>query len=76
MENDKVKIKINENGTFGYDKATGAVFKGIGGYEDTGDIGNEYDYHQSTDLTAFYSKGYRSKKSSLRRTRSIWRSTR
>lgn len=57
MENDKVKIKINENGTFDMTcKATGAVFKGIGGYEDTGDIGNEYDYHQSTDLTAFYSK--------------------
>lgn len=50
IENDFYKLRINENASLDiYDKSSGLSFKNVLAIEDTGDIGNEYIYRQSTD---------------------------
>lgn len=52
IENDFYKLKINDNASLDiYDKNSGLSFKNVLAIEDTGDIGNEYIYRQSTDGT-------------------------
>ncbi|WP_315795909.1 alpha-mannosidase [Paenibacillus sp. BIC5C1] len=47
MENDYVRIEIAGDGSFTMlDKVNGRNYTGLGIYEDTGDIGNEYMYRQ------------------------------
>ena len=56
MENDFVKAVINENGTVDLTvKETGHTFKSICGYEETGDMGNEYIYFCPINTTPIYS---------------------
>ena len=50
IENDFYKLEINDNASLNiYDKSSGLTFKNVLAIEDTGDIGNEYIYRQSTD---------------------------
>ncbi|MFH1688971.1 MAG: glycoside hydrolase family 38 C-terminal domain-containing protein [Candidatus Eisenbacteria bacterium] len=45
LENDLVRVTLHHNGTFDIeDKKTGRVYPGLNLYEDTEDIGDEYDY--------------------------------
>ena len=45
LENDLVRLTLHHNGTFDVeDKNTGQVYPGLNLYEDTEDIGDEYDY--------------------------------
>ncbi|MBB6735674.1 alpha-mannosidase [Cohnella zeiphila] len=47
LENELVRVEISEDGTFSLlDKKSGRRLDGLGVYEDTGDIGNEYMYKQ------------------------------
>ncbi len=47
IENGQVRIEVAEDGSFTLtDKGNGRVYAGLGVYEDTGDIGNEYMYRQ------------------------------
>jgi alpha-mannosidase len=47
LENDLVRVTIADDGSFSLlDKANGKQYAGLGIYEDTGDIGNEYMYKQ------------------------------
>jgi alpha-mannosidase len=44
-ENEFLRLAINDDGTLDVDdKTTGAVFRGVGLLEDTGDVGDEYNY--------------------------------
>ncbi len=46
MENDTTKVFIADDGSFSMtDKRSGKTLTGLGVYEDTGDIGNEYIYY-------------------------------
>ncbi|WP_350343042.1 alpha-mannosidase [Proteinivorax tanatarense] len=50
LENDNIAVAINENGSYTVkDKNTNKVYRQLGIYENTGDIGNEYMYKQSGD---------------------------
>ena len=45
MENEFVKVTVHSNGTFDlYDKVTETAYPGLNRLEDTGDVGDEYDY--------------------------------
>ncbi|MGG6309499.1 alpha-mannosidase [Paenibacillus macerans] len=58
MENAALKVEIAEDGSFVMtDKATGQVYRDLGIYEDTGDIGNEYMYKQPEGEKALTTKG-------------------
>ncbi|WP_274365109.1 alpha-mannosidase [Paenibacillus thermotolerans] len=47
MENELLRVRIADNGTLEVtDKRSGRTFAGLGVYENTGDIGNEYMYMQ------------------------------
>lgn len=47
MENEALRIEIAEDGSFSLnDKLSGRVYRDLGIYENTGDIGNEYMYRQ------------------------------
>lgn len=47
MENRYLRVEIAEDGSFTLlDKVNGRKYEGLGIYEDTGDIGNEYMYRQ------------------------------
>ncbi|WP_058301089.1 alpha-mannosidase [Gorillibacterium timonense] len=47
MENEKLRVEVADNGTVTVtDKPSGAAYPGLNGYENTGDIGNEYVYRQ------------------------------
>ncbi|WP_152399336.1 alpha-mannosidase [Paenibacillus cellulositrophicus] len=47
MENRYLRVEIAEDGSFTLlDKVNGREYEGLGIYEDTGDIGNEYMYRQ------------------------------
>ncbi|ASA25879.1 alpha-mannosidase [Paenibacillus donghaensis] len=47
LENDSLRIEISDDGSFDLlDKRNGISYNGLGVYEDTGDIGNEYMYRQ------------------------------
>ncbi|MEK3944637.1 alpha-mannosidase [Paenibacillus sp. FSL H3-0310] len=55
LENDVIKVVINDDGSFMLsDKTSGVTYQDLGVYENTGDIGNEYMYKQpeaEQDLT-------------------------
>lgn len=58
MENEKLKVEIAEDGSFTLtDKSTGQVYRDLGIYEDTGDIGNEYMYKQPEGEKPLTTKG-------------------
>lgn len=58
MENANLKVEIAEDGSFVMtDKATGRVYRDLGVYENTGDIGNEYMYKQPEGEKALTTKG-------------------
>lgn len=58
MENAGLKVEIAEDGSFALtDKATGQVYRDLGVYENTGDIGNEYMYKQPEGEKALTTKG-------------------
>lgn len=58
MENATLKVEMAEDGSFALtDKATGQVYRDLGIYEDTGDIGNEYMYKQPEGEQALTTKG-------------------
>jgi|HigsolmetaGSP12D_1036236.scaffolds.fasta_scaffold00982_4 alpha-mannosidase len=47
MENDRLRIVVADDGSFELcDKRSGRRYPGLGVYEDTGDVGNEYVYKQ------------------------------
>ncbi|WP_261301439.1 alpha-mannosidase [Paenibacillus andongensis] len=47
LENESLKVEIADNGSFTLtDKKNGRVYRDLGVYENTGDIGNEYMYKQ------------------------------
>lgn len=57
MENDNIKVFINQDGTLDItNKKNGHVFHGLCYYEDVGDIGNEYIFVQSKDNKAIITK--------------------
>ena len=48
MENEFVAVTVQENGTFDLlDKTTGRSYTGLGVYEDTGDVGDEYIFRET-----------------------------
>ncbi|QAY68117.1 alpha-mannosidase [Paenibacillus protaetiae] len=58
LENGLVKVLIADDGSFGLqDKVNGYHYEGLGIYEDTGDIGNEYMYKQPDGETPLTTKG-------------------
>lgn len=47
MENGHIRVRVEDNGTLTLtDKGSGATFRGLLLYEDSGDIGNEYMFRQ------------------------------
>ncbi|MNU61219.1 Mannosylglycerate hydrolase [compost metagenome] len=60
LENGLLKVEISADGSFTLrDKTSGKVYKDLGVYEDTGDIGNEYMYKQPEGEQALTTKGLR-----------------
>ncbi|WP_088830323.1 alpha-mannosidase [Paenibacillus tyrfis] len=58
MENALLRVEIAEDGSLAVtDKQTGRMFRDLGVYENTGDIGNEYMYKQPNGETALTTKG-------------------
>jgi alpha-mannosidase len=58
MENEFVHLMFHEDGTYDLTlKETGQTFQGLGIYEDTGDIGNEYMFKEATGLAPITTKG-------------------
>ncbi|AZK45216.1 alpha-mannosidase [Paenibacillus lentus] len=58
LENEWLQIEIADDGSFSLtDKVTGRVYRDLGVYEDTGDIGNEYMYKQPEGEVALTTKG-------------------
>lgn len=60
MENEALRVVIHADGSYTVkNKKTGYEYAGIGYYEDTGDVGNEYIYIQDQDGKAITTKGGR-----------------
>lgn len=58
MENQFLRIEIAADGSFTLsDKINGRSYDGLGIYEDTGDIGNEYMYRQPDDEAPLTTRG-------------------
>lgn len=58
LENEGLKVEIAEDGSFVLtDKSSGAVYRDLGVYENTGDIGNEYMYRQPDGEMPLTTKG-------------------
>ncbi|KRE49117.1 alpha-mannosidase [Paenibacillus sp. Soil724D2] len=58
MENEYLSVQIAEDGSLTVtEKLEGTVYKGLGVYENTGDIGNEYMYRQACGDTAVTTRG-------------------
>ncbi|GGG14824.1 glycosyl hydrolase [Paenibacillus albidus] len=58
LENTALKVEVAENGSFTLlHKASGVLYRDLGIYEDTGDIGNEYMYKQPEGEQALTTKG-------------------
>lgn len=56
LENNKIKVIINPNGTFDlYHKATNRWYVGLGMLEDKGDAGDEYNYSYPDTDKSYYS---------------------
>ena len=58
MENSVISVQINGNGTLDItDKMSGRIYRGVGYYEETGDIGNEYMYKMPEGTEPITTKG-------------------
>lgn len=58
LENELLKVEISEDGSFTMrDKTSGKMYKDLGVYENTGDVGNEYMYKQPEGEQALTTKG-------------------
>ena len=58
LENDLIKVEIQADGSFSLtDKKNGQVYRDLGVYENTGDIGNEYMYKQPDGEVPLTTKG-------------------
>lgn len=58
LENENLKVELAADGSFTLnDKRNGQVFRDLGVYENTGDIGNEYMYKQPDGEKALTTKG-------------------
>ncbi|MBJ6362069.1 alpha-mannosidase [Paenibacillus sp. GCM10012307] len=58
LENDHLRVEVAADGSFSLtDKRTGYVYRDLGVYENTGDIGNEYMYRQPDGEQALTTKG-------------------
>lgn len=58
LENDLIKVEIQADGSFSLtDKKNGQVYRDLGVYENTGDIGNEYMYKQPDGEIPLTTKG-------------------
>ncbi|WNS44097.1 alpha-mannosidase [Paenibacillus sp. MMS20-IR301] len=58
LENDTLRAEIKADGSFSLEhKPSGRVYRDLGVYENTGDIGNEYMYRQPAGETALTTKG-------------------
>lgn len=58
LENDLIKVEIQADGSFSLtDKTNGQVYRDLGVYENTGDIGNEYMYKQPDGEVPLTTKG-------------------
>ncbi|OAB32057.1 alpha-mannosidase [Paenibacillus macquariensis subsp. defensor] len=58
MENESLKVEIEDDGSFTLiDKNSGKTYLDLGVYENTGDIGNEYMYMQPVNEQALTTKG-------------------
>ena len=59
LENGSLRVEVAEDGSFTLlDKQSGASYRDLGIYEDTGDIGNEYMYKQPEGEIALTTKGH------------------
>ncbi|MGL5694566.1 MAG: glycoside hydrolase family 38 C-terminal domain-containing protein, partial [Peptostreptococcaceae bacterium] len=62
LENEYLKVEINENGSFNIeDKINNEVYTDLGIYENTGDIGNEYIYMQPVNDIGITTKDLKAK---------------
>lgn len=62
MENSAVCVQINGDGTLNItDKTSGRSYNGVGYYEETGDIGNEYMYKMPDNTEPITTKGSNAK---------------
>ncbi|WP_106768243.1 alpha-mannosidase [Paenibacillus faecalis] len=62
LENNKLKVELASDGSFTLtDKRNGQVFRDLGIYENTGDIGNEYMFKQPDGEEALTTKGLEAK---------------
>ncbi|HZG78255.1 MAG TPA: alpha-mannosidase, partial [Paenibacillus sp.] len=58
LENDALSVAVAADGTYDLlDKATGRVYRGLGVFEDVGDIGNEYVFKQPDGESPLTTKG-------------------
>lgn len=58
LENGKMKVEISNDGSYTLtDKASGRIYRDLGVYENTGDIGNEYMFRQPEGEKALTTKG-------------------
>jgi len=58
LENRYLKVEIEGDGSLTVtEKRTGRIYAGLGVYEDTGDVGNEYIYKQSADGSVWTTEG-------------------
>lgn len=58
LENDNLKVEVSTDGSFTLtDKRSGQIFRDLGVYENTGDIGNEYMFKQPEGEEALTTKG-------------------
>lgn len=58
LENGRIKVEIQGDGSFSLtDKKNGQVYRDLGVYENTGDIGNEYMYKQPDGEVPLTTKG-------------------
>jgi len=58
LENDLVRVTLYHNGTFDVeDKRNGQVYPGLNLYEDTEDVGDEYDYSPAANSLTLTSAG-------------------
>lgn len=74
LENRYLRVHAEADGSLTLlDKGTGAVYTGLGVYEDTGDIGNEYIYFQPVGSTPITTAGQQAEISLVEDT--PWRAT-
>ena len=58
LENEWLRVDVENDGSFNLtDKRSGQIYRGLGVYENTGDIGNEYMYKQPNGEQTLTTKG-------------------